>query len=113
MRGAALLPVPSEAESFLEDLVQEVPVRPRLSTAEDVGPPGRGTDLPRLGQGSPPRVGDQREEGVDRVGHVSPHRLGPRVGGGLADRVDVPHLAPPVHPHGVGPADGRHPPPRG
>ena len=62
-RGAALLPVPSEAESFLEDFVHVVLVRPPLSAAEDVGPTGRGRDLPRLPQGGPPHVGDQREGG--------------------------------------------------
>ena len=82
MWGAALHPVPNEAESFLEDLVQAVLVRPRRSAAEDVGPPGRGTDLPRLRQGGPPHIGDHREEGVDHIGHVSPRRIGPGQGGG-------------------------------
>ena len=59
-------------------------VRPRLSTAEHVGPPGRGMDLPRLRQGSPPHVGDQVEEGMHRVGHVHPCRRKPGVGGGGA-----------------------------
>ena len=43
---------------------------------------------------------------MDCVGHVPPRRLRPRVGGG---GVVVPHPAPQVHPHGVGPADGHLP----
>ena len=41
----------NRGDSFLEDLVQAVLVRPRHSVAEDVGPPGLGTDLPWLRQG--------------------------------------------------------------
>ena len=68
-------------------------------------------NLPRIRQGGPPHIGDQREEGVDSVSHVPPRRLGPGVGGvgGLAGGVVVPHPAPLVHPHGVGPARGRLP----
>ena len=45
-RRATLLPSPGEAASFLGDLVQEVPVKPRVNAAEDVGPPGRGNGSP-------------------------------------------------------------------
>ena len=41
-RGAALLPVSSEAEGLLEDFVQAVPARHRPNSAVDVGPPCRG-----------------------------------------------------------------------
>ena len=105
--GAALFPVSSEAEGFLEDLVHAVPARPRPNAAEGIGPPCRGMNLSRLRQDGPPHVGDQREEGVDRIGHFSPRCLRPRVGGWLAGGIVVPYPAPLVHPHGVGPAGGR------
>ena len=76
-QGAPLLPFSSEAESLVEDLVTQVPFRRRLRTAENVGPPGCGVDLPLLLQGGVPRVTDQREEGVDRVGHSRHVTSGP------------------------------------
>ena len=107
--GATSLPVAREAEGLPEDLVHAVLDRPRPGPAEGVGPQRRGVDLPRLRQDGPSHVGDHREEGVDGVGHLSPRRLRPRVGGRLAGGVVVPHPAPPVHPHGVVPAGGRCP----
>ena len=44
---------------------------------------------------------------MDRIGHFSPGRLRPKVGGWLTGGIVVPYPAPPVHPHGVGPAGGR------
>ena len=44
--GAALLQSPGKAASFLDDLVHEVLVKPRVGTAGNVGQPSRGTDLP-------------------------------------------------------------------
>ena len=44
---------------------------------------------------------------MHRVGHVQPPRCGPGVGGVLAGGVVVPHPAPLVHPHSVGPTGGR------
>ena len=79
---AALLQFPGEAAKSLEDLVQEVPVRPRVETAEDVMPPGRGMDFPRLRQGGPPDVRNQGEEGMQHVGQFQPRGHRPRVGGG-------------------------------
>ena len=64
-------------------------------------------DLPWLRQGGPPHVGDQGGEGVHRVGHLQPGRCGLGGGGGVAGGFVVPHPAPPVQPHGVGPAGGR------
>ena len=46
---------------------------------------------------------------MDGIGHLPPRRLRPRVGGRLAGGLVVPDLAPPVHPHSVVPAGGRHP----
>ena len=45
---------------------------PRVDAAEDVGPPGRGMDLPRLRRGGPPDVGDQGE-GACTVWATSSH----------------------------------------
>ena len=81
-RGAALLPVSSEAECLVEDLVQAVPARPWPNLADYVGPQCRGMNLSRLWRDGPAHVGDHGEEGVDRIGHVSPRRLRPKVGGG-------------------------------
>ena len=101
---------PTPRQGLPGDLVQEVPVGAGVDAAEDVWPPGCGPDLPRLRQGGPPDVGEPGEEGVHPGGHLPLGRRGLGVGGGgggAGGRVVVPHPAPPVHRHGVGPAGGR------
>ena len=107
--GGRSFPISSEAEGLLEDLVHAVVDWPRSSAAEGIGPQYRGMNLTGLRQDGPLHVVDHREEGPEGIGHLTPRRPRPRVGGRLAGGVVVPDPAPPVHPHGVVPAGGRRP----
>ena len=94
------------------------PGRPRAKGL-DAGQGGRGRGRLATGQwptrvlaqqGGPQDVGEPQVEGVNLRGHLPPSRRGVGVGGGgggLAGGVVVPHPAPPVQCHGVGPASGR------
>ena len=100
---------PSARVRLPGDPVQEVLVKARVDAAEDVRPPGCGPDLPRLRQDGPRDIGYPRKEGVHRGRHLQRgcRGLGAGGGGGLAGGLIVPHPAPPVHRHGVGPDGGR------